>query len=372
MTAAMSQTLAAPRGEATMPPRHVRALRLWLGAVALLTIAMILVGGATRLTDSGLSITEWQPIMGAIPPLNEADWQKAFTAYQKIPEYIEIKRGMSLDEFKTIFWWEWTHRFLGRFIGVAFFVPFVVFWVAGYIPRNLLPRLLGLFVLGGLQGALGWYMVKSGLVDRTDVSQYRLAAHFGVALSILAYTLWLLFGLGHDTRVERAGTASRMPAIIAGVILALVFLQLLAGALVAGLDAGMGYNTWPLINGALVPSGLFEASPWYLNVFENPLTVQFDHRMIGYSVVVVTLAQLAWLGLRKAPTPLIGSAMTLALLALLQATLGVWTLLLAVPIELGLAHQAGAVAVFAAGVYHFWLAGHTPQAVATSHARASA
>jgi cytochrome c oxidase assembly protein subunit 15 len=372
MSSTMAHSVGAPRREAAMPPKHVRVLRIWLAGVALLIIAMILVGGATRLTDSGLSITEWQPIMGVIPPLNDANWQKAFTAYQKIPEYIEIKRGMSLDEFKTIFWWEWAHRFLGRFIGVAFFVPFVVLWIAGYIPRTLLPRLLGLFVLGGLQGALGWYMVESGLVDRTDVSQYRLAAHFGVALSILGYTLWLLFGLGHESRVEHATAGSRAPALVAGGILALIFLQLLAGALVAGLDAGMGYNTWPLTNGAIVPIGLFEVSPWYLNFFENPLTVQFDHRMIGYAVVVVSLAQLAWLGLRKAPTPLFGSAMTLALLALLQATLGVWTLLLAVPIELGLAHQAGAIAVFAASVYHFWIATHTPQAAATSHARASA
>ncbi len=187
-----------------MPPKHVRALRIWLAGVALLIIAMILVGGATRLTNSGLSITEWKPIMGTLPPLNEADWQKAFAAYQKIPQYTELNQGMSLGEFKTIFWWEWAHRFLGRFIGVAFFVPFVIFWIAGYIPRTFLPRLLGLFVLGGLQGALGWYMVKSGLVERTDVSQYRLAAHFGVALSILGYTLWLLFGLGHEARAERA------------------------------------------------------------------------------------------------------------------------------------------------------------------------
>ena len=179
-----------------MPARHIRALRLWLGGVALLIVAMILVGGATRLTDSGLSITEWQPIVGAVPPLSDADWQQAFAAYQKIPEYTELKRGMSLDEFKTIYWWEWTHRFLGRLIGVAFFVPFVAFWIAGYIPRALLPRLIGLFLLGGLQGAVGWYMVKSGLVARTDVSQYRLAAHFGVALVIFGYTLWLVFGLG--------------------------------------------------------------------------------------------------------------------------------------------------------------------------------
>ncbi len=298
--------------------------------------------------------------MGAVPPLNDADWQKAFAAYQKIPEYTEIKRGMSIDEFRTIFWWEWAHRFLGRFIGVAFLVPFVGFLIAGYIPRALLPKLLGLFVLGGLQGALGWYMVKSGLIDRTDVSQYRLAAHFGVALSILGYTLWLLFGLGSHGRAGPA-QGSRAPAYVACGILGLIFLQLLAGALVAGLDAGMGFNTWPLINGSFVPSGLGEASPWYLNLFENPLTVQFDHRMLGYTVVIATLVQLAWLALDRASSTLIGSAMTLALLAVLQATLGVWTLLLAVPIPLGLAHQAGAVAVFATGVYHFWLATHTPE-----------
>jgi heme a synthase len=372
MSSAVAHGVATERAQNPMPSKHVRALRLWLACVALLVVAMILVGGATRLTNSGLSITEWQPIMGAIPPLNAADWQKAFAAYQKIPQYSELNQGMSLGEFKTIFWWEWAHRFLGRFIGVVFFVPFAVFWAIGYIPRTFLLRLVGLFVLGGLQGALGWYMVKSGLVDRTNVSQYRLAAHFGVALSILGYTLWLLFGLGHEGRVGHTAPGSRACALVAGGLLALVFLQLLAGALVAGLDAGMGYNTWPLINGAFVPSGLYEASPWYLNLFENPLTVQFDHRMIGYSVVVASLAQLAWLALRKAPTPLIGTAMTLALVALLQATLGVWTLLLAVPIQLGLAHQAGAVAVFAASVYHFWMATHTPQTRMASQARASA
>jgi len=355
-----------------MPSKHVRALRLWLGALALLIVAMILIGGATRLTDSGLSITEWQPIMGAVPPLSEADWQQAFDAYRKIPEYTEIKRGMSLDEFKTIYWWEWAHRFLGRLIGLVFFLPFIGFWLLGYIPRTLLPRLIGLFLLGGLQGAMGWYMVKSGLVDRTDVSQYRLAAHFGIALVILGYTLWLLFGLGSEVQARRTARLSRAPTWVAGFVLALIFIQLLAGALVAGLDAGMGFNTWPLINGAFVPTGLGEASPWYLNLFENPLTVQFDHRMLGYAVVVATLAQSIWLALKRAPTALIGSTLTLALLALLQATLGVWTLLLAVPIELGLAHQAGAIAVFAAALFHLWLARHAPASAAETHATASA
>jgi cytochrome c oxidase assembly protein subunit 15 len=371
--AAMSSTAAVTSSErnAATPAKHLRALRIWLGALAALIIAMILVGGATRLTDSGLSITEWQPIMGAIPPLNDADWQSAFEAYQKIPEYTELKRGMSLEEFKTIYWWEWAHRFLGRLIGAVFFVPFVVFWIAGYIPRQLLPRLIGLFLLGGLQGAVGWYMVKSGLVDRTDVSQYRLTAHFGVALLILGYTLWLLFGLGERERPSRSShvqTAAR----VGSAVLALIFVQMLVGALVAGLDAGMGFNTWPLINGAFVPSGLGEASPFYLNLFENPLTVQFDHRMLGYAVVLAALGQLVWLAASRAPQALIGSALTLALLAVLQATLGVWTLLLAVPITLGLAHQAGAIAVFAAGLYHFWLARHETRMAARPQTAASA
>ena len=354
----MSSTASIARSgsKATRPARHLRALRLWLGALAALIVAMILIGGATRLTDSGLSITEWQPILGAIPPLNEADWQRAFEAYQTIPEYTELKRGMSLDAFKTIYWWEWAHRFLGRLIGVAFFVPFIVFWALGYIPRPLLPRLVGLFLLGALQGAVGWYMVKSGLVARTDVSQYRLAAHFGLALVILGYTLWLLFDLGGERKPAIAAARGRSAGWIAGLVLALIFVQMLAGALVAGLDAGMGFNTWPLINGALVPSGLGEASPWYLNLFENPLTVQFDHRMLGYAVVVAALGQLVWLAVKSAPPVLMGSGLTLALLAVLQATIGVWTLLLAVPIALGVAHQAGAIAVFAASLYHFWLA----------------
>ena len=352
-----------------MPARHLRALRIWLAVVALLIVAMVLVGGATRLTDSGLSITQWQPIVGAIPPLSHADWQEAFDAYKKIPEYSQINPGMTLEAFKSIFWWEWAHRFLGRFIGVVFFVPFLIFWLAGYIPRTLMPRLLGLFVLGGLQGALGWYMVKSGLVDRTDVSQYRLAAHLGVAVAILGYTLWLLFGLGAGKRnVARWGAA----AFVAGLVLLLVYVQLLAGAVVAGIDGGLSYNTWPLMNGAFVPDGLGATTPWYLNLFENPLTVQFDHRMLGYTVVTAAIAQAIWLSLKRDGQPLVGSAVTLAGLALLQATLGVWTLLLAVPIQLGLAHQAGAIFVFATALYHFWRARHEAAPEAAPQIAASA
>jgi heme a synthase len=355
MSSTAAQSLTRPRADQVpLRAQHARALRLWLGTLALFIVAMILVGGATRLTDSGLSITEWKPLTGAIPPLSDSAWQEEFDAYQKIPEYLELKRGMSLEEFKTIYWWEWGHRFLGRLIGVAFVLPFVAFWIAGYIPRSLLPRLLGLFVLGGLQGALGWYMVKSGLVARVDVSQHRLAAHLGVAVAILGYTLWLIFDLGQE---RKEGTQSRSSAVswVGGAVLGLIYLQILAGGLVAGIDAGFGYNTWPLINGAFVPSGLGEASPWYLNLFENPLTVQFDHRMLGYTVVLATILQAGWLAFRRGSPELIASGFILMCLALLQVTLGVWTLLLGVPIGLGLTHQAGAILLFAGALYHFWL-----------------
>jgi heme a synthase len=354
MSTAADSVAVSRRDGAPTKAHHAKALRLWLGGLALLIVAMILVGGATRLTDSGLSITEWKPVTGVIPPLSDSAWQEAFDAYRKIPEYLELKRGMSLDQFKTIYWWEWGHRFLGRLIGVAFLLPFLAFWIVGYIPRALLPRLAGLFVLGGLQGTVGWYMVKSGLVTRVDVSQYRLAAHLGIAVAILGYTLWLVFDLGRE-RSPGATSDRRVSAWIAGAALTLIYLQILAGGLVAGIDAGLGYNTWPLINGAFVPSGLGEAQPWVLNLFENPLTVQFDHRMLGYTVVLATILQSGCLALRREAPELVTSAFILMCLALLQATLGVWTLLLAVPIELGLAHQAGAILLFAAALYHLWL-----------------
>ena len=345
------QSLPGTLSDENVRTRHVRLLRIWLSAIAFLVVAMILVGGATRLTDSGLSITEWQPIVGIIPPLSNSDWQVAFDAYKQIPEYTQVNRGMDLEGFKTIYWWEWAHRFLGRFIGLVFFVPFVAFWLAGYIPRPLLPRLAGLFVLGGLQGLLGWYMVKSGLVDRIDVSQYRLAAHFGLAVIILGYTLWLILGLGR-TANDRAGPTA--PSVVAGLILLLVFLQLLAGAFVAGIDGGMGFNTWPLMNETLIPTGLAVLDPWYVNLFENPLTVQFNHRMLGYAVVLAAVLQALWLARKREATNLRTSAWAVAILSLLQVGLGIWTLLAFVPIELGLAHQAGAVAVFASALYHFW------------------
>jgi cytochrome c oxidase assembly protein subunit 15 len=325
------------------------AVRSWLIAVAALVFAMVMVGGATRLTDSGLSITEWQPILGALPPMSDAAWHDAFEKYRQIPEYTVINRGMSLEDFKTIYWWEWSHRLLGRFIGVAFLLPFLWFWWRGQIAPALMPRLVGVFILGGLQGALGWYMVMSGLVDRTDVSQYRLAAHLGLALAIFGYLVWLVLDLDALTTGRRNG---RRQAFVGGAVLlvGLIFAQMLLGALVAGLDAGQGYNTWPLMDGRWVPQGLLVADPWWINLFENAMTVQFDHRIVAYAVLALAIVQAVRVLRGGGPGGTSGMLLLAAVVA--QIALGVWTLLARVPIELGLAHQAGAVVVFAMALWH--------------------
>src|SRR4051812_48317770 len=264
---AQSQTLDARSPAAA---RQVASLRAWLLAVAALVFLMVGVGGATRLTGSGLSITEWQPIVGTVPPLSQADWLEAFAKYQQIPQYHHVNRGMSLDAFKVIFWWEWTHRFLGRLIGAVFLVPFLFFLAAGQMPRALLGRLAGIFALGGLQGAIGWYMVRSGLADRIDVSQYRLALHLGLAILIFGGLIWVALSL--DERESRASAAWPPRARGAAAIALLVFAQIILGAFVAGLKAGASYNTWPLMDGRFVPDGLGAMQPWYLNLFENALT----------------------------------------------------------------------------------------------------
>ena len=334
------------------PPRD-KWVGIWLLVICALVTTMILVGGATRLTESGLSIVEWKPVTGVLPPLSQEAWQAEFAKYQEIPQYRELNRGMSVDEFKTIYWWEWGHRFLGRLIGVAFFVPFLIFWFAGYIPRALLPRLLGLFLLGGLQGALGWYMVKSGLIARVDVSQYRLTAHLGVAVAILGYTLWLVFDLGRESKAATRSAPSAA-SWVAGAVLALIFLQILAGGLVAGIDAGFGYNTWPLIDGALIPemSRLWFEQPWWRNLFENTLTVQFNHRMMAYAIVAATLWHAAGVVRAAQAGATVPGALLLLAAVTVQAALGIVTLLYVVPLALALAHQAMAVVTLAVAVIH--------------------
>lgn len=318
------------------PARDRSLIRLWLYAVALLVVAMVLVGGATRLTDSGLSITEWKPVHGVVPPLSQAEWQEEFARYQQIPEYQLVNKGMSLEAFKGIFWWEWAHRFLGRFIGVVFFLPLVVFWATGRIERSLVPKLVGVFVLGGLQGAIGWWMVASGLSVRTDVSQYRLAVHLTFACAILAYIVWIAVGL-------RPIRSPAPPAIrtVAAVILALVFLQIFAGGLVAGLDAGLVTDSWPLMNGEIVPTGLFFQDPAWINLFENPLTTHFDHRLIAYGLFILVIAH----AVQTRGTPYARRAGSLAVLVFIQAGLGIATVMTSVPLWLALLHQFGALAV---------------------------
>jgi cytochrome c oxidase assembly protein subunit 15 len=335
--------------------RQLASLRAWLLAVAALVFLMVSVGGATRLTGSGLSITEWQPIVGTVPPLSQADWLEAFAKYQQIPQYHHVNRGMSLDAFKTIFWWEWTHRFLGRLIGATFLLPFLYFLAAGQMPRALLGRLSGIFVLGALQGFIGWYMVRSGLADRIDVSQYRLALHLGLAILIFGALIWV--ALSVDVQQRRPATARPAQVGGAATIVLLVFVQILLGAFVAGLKAGASYNTWPLMDGQLVPNGLGAVEPWYLNLFENALTVQFNHRLAAYALVLATIWHV-WT-LRGTRDPRIRfTAAALAAGALTQIALGIATLLAQVPLALGLAHQAGAAAVFGLAVWHLYAIRH--------------
>jgi cytochrome c oxidase assembly protein subunit 15 len=329
---------------------HARAVRLWLYAVAALVLAMVLVGGATRLTESGLSITEWRPVMGTLPPLGEAQWQAEFEKYQTIPQYRQLNQGMSLDAFKTIYWWEWTHRLIGRLIGIAFLLPFLWFVWRGWVGPGLRGRLWFIFGLGALQGAVGWWMVASGLAERVEVSQYRLATHLVLACVIYAAIIWTVQRLG-----ERP--AMPMPARIrfsAIGLLILILTQIYLGALVAGLRAGYIYNTWPLIDGALVPDAarLFQDTPAWRNLFENTLTTQFDHRMMAYAIFVCAALHAFDVARTVKQSWVLTSAVVLAIAVTVQAALGIWTLLLRVPISLALMHQAMAMLVLTIATTH--------------------
>lgn len=333
----------APNQAGSVFTPQLRAVRVWLIVVAALIVGTLIVGGATRLTESGLSIVEWKPITGALPPLTEAQWTTQFNAYKTIPQYREMNYGMSLDEFKTIFWWEWAHRALGRTIGAVFLLPFLYFLWRGGLPGDLNRRLWIIFALGGLQGAVGWWMVKSGLSERVSVSQYRLAAHFMLALFIFSAIVWT---------VRRLAPAPISPEparvkITAKILLALVFVQLYFGALVAGLRAGKVFNTWPDIDGAFIPTAarLFFEQPWWRNFFDNALTVQFSHRMIAYTLLALALVHAVDVMRSKSSAAVIGGAHALAAAMTLQAVLGIMTLLHQVPISLGLAHQATAIVV---------------------------
>ncbi|HEY1630961.1 MAG TPA: COX15/CtaA family protein [Rhizomicrobium sp.] len=323
-----------------------RAVGLWLLGVALMIALMVVVGGLTRLTGSGLSIMEWDPILGALPPLGDAEWQRVFHLYQHIAQYGREHHGMSLAQFKGIFWWEWTHRLLGRLIGVVFLVPFLWFAWRGAIKRPQIPRMIVLFLLGGLQGFVGWWMVESGFEDRVSVSQYRLAIHLGVALILFVAILWTAFEYLRPTPTgARPAPQAKWAQAFAG----LVYVQMLLGSLVAGLHAGLVYNTWPSMDGAFAPEGFLALKPWFLNVFENAGAAQFDHRMVAYAVFVAACA--LWVLSRQTGRARASAGLLLAAVGL-QILLGILTLIDQVPIPLAAAHQAMAVVLLSAALWH--------------------
>jgi cytochrome c oxidase assembly protein subunit 15 len=331
--------------------RHWQAIRLWLWCVAGLVLLMVVVGGATRLTDSGLSITEWRPVTGALPPLNAADWQAEFEKYRQIPQYELLNKGMTLAEFKVIYWWEWGHRFLGRLIGAAFLLPFLWFLWKGWVPRGLQPRLWVLFALGGLQGAVGWLMVASGLrPGMVAVAPLKLMFHLTLACIIFALLVWVAEGL------RRAGpeTQDRSARRGAFALVVLLLVQIALGALVAGNDAGLIYNTWPLMDGHLLPPAdrLFVREVWIENFVDSHALVQFNHRLGAYALLALA-AWHAWSVTRRLPgTSAARGALLLLALIVAQAGIGIMTLLLVVPIWAGLLHQGMAIVVLAVAVVH--------------------
>lgn len=329
-----------------------RAIAFWLLLCCAMIFAMALIGAITRLTESGLSIMEWAPLRGILPPLSEAEWQRVFALYQQIPEYQEVNLGMSLADFKSIFWWEYLHRLWGRLIGLVFLLPFLWFLLRGRIRAGLAPHLLAMFLLGGLQGLLGWVMVASGFAERNDVSQYRLTAHLLAALAIYGYIFWVASGLLlaeiPAKREPRLGCLRR--GLIALLLLLLVTIG--SGGFVAGLNAGLIYNSFPLMDGALVPADYGRLMPWFMNFFENIAAVQFNHRVLAITLLTIVLLLWAW-SLRLDLAPQLRRAMAILLaVALLQVTLGISTLLLVVPIPLAVLHQAGAILLLTACLWN--------------------
>lgn len=336
--------------------KSARHLALWLYALSALVALMVMVGGATRLTDSGLSITQWDLLMGALPPMSEEKWVEEFELYRQIPEYEHVNKGMSLAEFKGIYWWEWSHRNLGRFIGMAFLIPFLIFlWRGDIASRGLKLKLGGAFVLLMGQGLMGWLMVKSGLTERVDVSQYRLAAHLFLAFLFYAVLLWMAFHLS----LRRSGKPLVKAFQRARWLTLLVSIQILLGALVAGLRAGKTFNTWPLMSGNFIPEGYFKSPAHWQDIFETIAAVQFNHRIMAY--IVICAGFVFWFFTRRFGKAASRRAGWILMALTAQMFLGIWTLLSAVPIGLGLAHQLGALGVLSLCVYFlYWSAPESP------------
>lgn len=333
--------------------QHHTAIAIWLLICCAMVFAMIVIGGVTRLTGSGLSIVEWQPIVGTIPPMNQEDWEILLEKYRQIPQYEQVNKGMTLDEFKGIFWWEYFHRLFGRLIGLVYFIPFIYFMLRKQVNRMLGWKLLGIFALGALQGLMGWYMVMSGLVDNTYVSQYRLTAHLGLALIIYAAMFWVATGLLSPSNTHPLVDKASLHKLkkFARNLAGLIFIMALSGGLVAGIHAGKAFNTFPLMDGFLIPPAMFVLEPWYRNFFDNITTVQFDHRLIAW-ILIFTVP---WFWFKAKQLSLSNSARLachlLLLMLIIQVALGITTLLLSVPLTFAAAHQAGAVLLFTASLW---------------------
>ena len=338
-------------GEPAIASAHRRAIRLWLWTVAALLVLMVMVGGATRLTDSGLSIVEWRPVTGVLPPLNQKAWVVELEKYKTSSEYELVNKGMTLDEFKRIYWWEWVHRLLGRLIGAAFLLPLLFFQLRGWIEPRFKGRLWFIFALGSLQGAIGWWMVASGLVGRVNVAQERLAIHLTTACIILVAVIWTIRSLAPGRSVIGNVSGPRQLALTAATILGLLVVQIALGGLVAGLRAGLVYDTWPLIDGAFIPprAHLFFLDPLWMNLLDNHLAVQFTHRMLAYLLLGLAVLHAADCTYHHHDR---GGAIALAGVLLMQATLGILTLLLHVPILLALAHQSVAILALIVATVH--------------------
>lgn len=331
----------------------------WLTIMCATIFTMIVVGGITRLTDSGLSMVDWRPIMGVLPPLNAAEWQSAFNAYQQYPEYKLENLHMDLAGFKTIFYWEYGHRVLGRFIGILYFVPLLTFFLLGRIDKPLLPKLLLGLALGGMQGLMGWYMVKSGLIDMPRVSHYRLAAHLMLAMSILAYLFWLTLGL---LKIERASDVKRGLKTVAYAFAGCLVVQLTWGAFTAGSDAGVGYNTYPKMNEQWVADAVFAMQPLWLNLVENTAAMQFVHRWVGAALLL--LGVVGWVMAMTGQSRRVKFAASATLAATLaQFGIGVLTLIHVIPLGLASLHQAWACVVLLSTVYLIYVVQHPQKAV---------
>lgn len=335
----------------SLPFPQDRAIATWLLVCCAMIFAMVILGGVTRLTGSGLSMVEWDPIFGIVPPLTQQDWETDFEKYQASPEYRKINVGMDLEGFKAIYWFEFSHRLLGRTIGTVFLVPFLFFLFRRRIARALTPRLLGMFLLGGLQGLMGWYMVKSGLVDNPHVSQYRLTAHLVLAFVIYGYMLWVALDLWYPRHGQ---TPSAGQLRLRGAALALagwILFTIVSGGFVAGLKAGHAYNSFPLMDGHWIPEAMWMLTPWWHNFFENIATVQFDHRLLA-TLTLLAVITLWWWARNTELTARARLGLHLLLAAvLLQVTLGISTLLLHVPVALASSHQGGALVLFSAAIF---------------------